>query len=131
MAQVLWVGEIFYVLTVALVKLSFLCFCLRIFPRREFRRIIHILMGVVALYGIAFTLVTVFNCTPVSYIWTNWDGEHTGKCINFNMFAWAHAAINILLDMILVGVPIPELLALSLSTKKKVFIIMMFSMGAL
>jgi hypothetical protein len=131
MAQVLWVGEIFYVLTVALVKLSFLCFCLRIFPRREFRRIIHILMGVVALYGIAFTLVTVFNCTPVSYIWTNWDGEHTGKCINFNLFAWAHAGINILLDMVLVGVPIPELLALSLSTKKKVFIIMMFSMGAL
>jgi hypothetical protein len=118
-------------LTVALIKLSFLCFCLRIFPKREFRRTIYILMGVVVAYGIAFTFVCVFNCTPMSYIWTSWDGEHTGKCINFNAFAWAHAGINIILDVILVGVPIPELLALSLSTKKKVFIILMFSMGAL
>ena len=118
-------------ITVALIKLSFLSFCLRIFPRKEFRRNTYILMGIVAAYGIAFAFVCIFNCIPMSTIWTNWDGEHTGKCINFNAFAWAHAIINIILDVVLVGVPIPELLALSLSTKKKVFIIMMFSMGTL
>ena len=39
--------------------------------------------------------------------------------------------MNIVLDIIVIGVPIPELLRLSLSTKKKVYIIMMFSIGTL
>jgi hypothetical protein len=84
-----------------------------------------------AAYGIAFTLTCVFNCTPVTYIWESWDGEHTGKCINFHVFAWAHAGINIALDVIIIGVPIPELLRLSMSGRKKIQVVLMFSVGAL
>jgi hypothetical protein len=118
-------------MAIALTKMSFLCFCLRIFPRKELRKLIYTLMAITAAYGTAFTITGLFNCTPVSYIWTSWDGEHTGKCINFHVFAWAHAAINIVLDLVILAVPIPELLRLSLSMKKKIYIIMMFSIGTL
>ncbi|KAF1831964.1 hypothetical protein BDW02DRAFT_504140 [Decorospora gaudefroyi] len=127
--QFTWLTEVFYFMAVALTKMSFLCFCLRIFPRVELRRTVYILLAVCLAYGIAFTITCLFNCTPVSYIWTSWDGEHTGRCINFHIFAWAHAGINIVLDVIVLAVPIPELLRLSLSLKKKMFIIMMFSIG--
>jgi hypothetical protein len=118
-------------MAVALTKISFLCFCLRIFPRKELRTTVYALAALSLAYGLAFTLTCVFNCTPISYIWENWDGEHTGKCINFHVFAWAHAGINITLDLIIIAVPIPELLRLSMSLKKKIQIIMMFSIGFL
>jgi hypothetical protein len=129
--QFTWLTEIFYFMAIAFTKLSFLFFCLRIFPRKELRLVVHALIGITVAYGLSFIIACIFNCTPVSYIWTSWDGEHTGTCINFHVFAWVHAAINIALDVMIIGVPIPELLRLSLSTKKKVYIIMMFSLGAL
>jgi hypothetical protein len=126
-----WLTEVFYFMAVAFTKVSFLCFCLRIFPRKELRIKVHVLVVVSLAYGAAFTITCLFNCTPISYIWENWDGEHTGKCINFHVFAWAHAAINIALDVLIIAIPIPELLRLSLSMKKKVQIIMMFGVGTL
>ncbi|KAH7112486.1 hypothetical protein B0J11DRAFT_185921 [Dendryphion nanum] len=125
-----WLTEVFYFMAVAFTKISFLFFCLRIFPRKELRTIIFALVGICFAYGIAFVVACLFNCSPVSYIWTNWDGEHSGTCFNFHVFAWAHAVINIVLDIVIIGIPIPELLKLSLSVKKKVYIIMMFSIGA-
>jgi hypothetical protein len=129
--QLTWLTEVFYFMAVAFTKISFLFFCLRIFPRQELRTTIFALIGISAAYGTAFTLTCLFNCLPVSYIWESWDGEHTGKCINFHIFAWAHAAINIVLDIIIMGVPMPELWRLSLSMKKKIYIMMMFSIGIL
>jgi hypothetical protein len=102
-------------MAVALAKMSFLCFCLRIFPGQGIRRKVYTLSGT----------------SPVNYTWQSWDGEHKGKCINFSIFAWAHAGINIALDVAIIGIPIPELLRLSMSLKKKVQVIMMFSVGAL
>lgn len=128
--QFTWLTEIFYFPALAFTKLSFLFFLLRIFPAQEFRRIVYMLIGASAACGTAFTLVCLFNCTPISYIWESWDGEHEGKCINFHIFAWVNAGINIILDVIIIAAPIPQLLRLSLSTKKKVYIIMMFSIGA-
>ncbi|KAF2851925.1 hypothetical protein T440DRAFT_447354 [Plenodomus tracheiphilus IPT5] len=128
--QFTWLTEVFYFMAIAFTKLSFLLFLLRIFPRQALRRTVHVLIGISAAYGVAFTVTCLFNCTPISYIWESWDGEHKGKCVNLHLFAWIHAGINIVLDGAILAVPIPELLRLSLSTKKKVYIIMMFSIGA-
>jgi hypothetical protein len=118
-------------MAVALTKMSFLCFCLRVFPRRELRTTLYTLLAVSTAYGLAFTLTCIFNCTPISYIWQNWDGEHSGKCINFHIFGWVHAGINIVLDVVIISVPIPELSRLSMSVRNKVQFVLMFSIGAL
>jgi len=120
-----------YSAALALAKISYLFFCLRIFPNREIRKWLFSIIALVAAHGTAFTLVAAFNCTPIRYIWQNWDGEHTGRCINFHIMAWVHAATNIALDLLMLGVPIPELLKLQMSTRRKVYIILMFSIGVL
>jgi len=120
-----------YASSVALTKISFLFFCLRIFPSRNIRIWLYGLIIVLAAHGFTFTIGTIFSCTPISYNWTHWDGEHKGKCINFNAFAWAHAVTNIVLDFVMLGIPVPVLLKLQLSMKKKIYIILMFSVGAL
>ncbi|USP81525.1 hypothetical protein yc1106_08799 [Curvularia clavata] len=124
-----WLTEIFYFIALTFAKISFLYFCLRIFPRRALRQRAYILIWVCVAYGLAFTLSCVFNCTPVSYIWHNWDGQHEGTCINFHIFAACHAAVNILLDILVLALPMPELLKLSMSQKNKIYVIMMFSIG--
>ncbi|KAF2709866.1 hypothetical protein K504DRAFT_429933 [Pleomassaria siparia CBS 279.74] len=124
-----WITEVFYFMAVAFTKISFLFFCLRIFPRKELRTTIFTLVAICTAYGIAFVVTCLFNCTPIPYIWESWDGEHTGKCIKLNIFAWVHAVMNIVLDVIIISVPIPELWGLSLNIKKKIHIMMMFSIG--
>lgn len=129
--QYTWLTEIFYFAAIGFTKMSFLFFFLRIFPNKEFRRVVTVLLAVCVAYIFAFVIATIFNCLPVHYIWENWDGEHEGSCMNFHVFAWVHAAVNIVLDLVIMGLPIPELLKLSLSTKKKTYLIMMFTVGIL
>ena len=76
--QYYFFGEIFYILALGVTKISILCFYLRVFPSKDFRRIIYGVMWLSVAYTVAFFFATTFQCTPVSYAWTQWDGLHTG-----------------------------------------------------
>ena len=127
-----YIQEIIYFVEVSLAKLTLLCFYIRIFPSTRVR---HLLLGTVVfncLFGVAFGLVAVFQCTPISYFWVMWDKEHTGgKCIDINAMSWANAAISILLDVWMLAIPLSQLRNLQLGWKKKVGVALMFSVGLL
>lgn len=63
--------------------------------------------------------------------WTGWTGETQGKCFDINIFAWAHASINIVLDIWIMALPLPTLRGLQLSTRKRINLMIMFSVGIL
>jgi hypothetical protein len=79
----------------------------------------------------AFGIAATFVCSPVSFSWTQWDGEHTGKCINNNSLAFSHAAHSILIDFITLSLPFTQIWRLHLAMKKKIGVLLMFSVGAL
>lgn len=112
-------------------KITILCLYLKVFPSKGFRTICFVTIGVCIVFALVFSLGTVFHCWPVSYGWTGWTGETKGHCINFNAFAWAHAIVNIILDLFVIILPIPQLLRLALGTRRKVHVILMFSVGFL
>jgi hypothetical protein len=93
--RIFYVMEILYFLDLALLKLSLLFFYQRIFPAREVRRVIWATIAFNCLFGATFVIVAIFQCRPISYYWTSWDGEHQGKCISVNGLGWANAAISI------------------------------------
>ncbi|KAI0143003.1 50S ribosomal protein L36e [Xylariaceae sp. FL1272] len=124
-----WLTEVLYFFLLGLTKTSLLLFYLRVFPDAEFKRTCYITMGVVIASAIAFTLTAIFYCTPISYIWTNWTGETKGTCINFNAFAWSHAVTSIVQDLWIIALPLPSLLKLQLGMRKKIHLILMFSVG--
>ncbi|KAI0811424.1 50S ribosomal protein L36e [Xylaria sp. FL0064] len=124
-----WVTEVLYFTLLALTKVSLLFFYLRVFPSQRFQRVCYITMGVVVAAGIAFTLTSILYCTPISYIWTGWTGETKGHCLNLNAFAWSHAVTSIVQDLWIIALPIPSLLKLQLGTRRKVHLILMFSVG--
>ncbi|XPS79832.1 hypothetical protein M3J09_011803 [Ascochyta lentis] len=79
---------------------------------------------------IAFGFAATFVCTPVSFAWKQWDGEHTGKCINNNSLAFTHAAHSIFVDFVTLSLPITQIWKLHLGMKKKIGVLLMFSVGA-
>jgi hypothetical protein len=129
--QYFWVSEIAYFSTLGFIKLSFLLFFLQIFPEKRFRKIVWAVIYFQIASMIAFGFAAAFVCTPVSFAWKQWDGEHTGKCINNNALAFTHAAHSILVDFITLSLPITQIWKLHLGMRKKIGVLLMFSVGAL
>ena len=126
-----YIIEILYFSDVALLKLTLLFFYLRIFPSQGVRRVFWGTIAFVTVYGIIFVFMGIFQCTPISYYWTNWDGEHTGHCLNVNSIGWANASISIALDFWMLAIPLWQLRSLRLHWKKKISVALMFVVGTL
>jgi len=91
-------------------------------------------MGVTAASGLAFSLAMVFQCTPIDSFWNFLEYNERGdawQCININACGWSHGAVTISLDLLLMVLPMPELLRLSLPWRKKLRVCIMFAMGGL
>jgi hypothetical protein len=103
-----------------MIKVSILCFYLRIFPQKLFRRIVYAVMAGNTLFGTAFILLSVFQCTPVSGAWTKWEGSVQAKCMDANALAWASATVNMFFDIVILILPLPELMRLFMPWERKV-----------
>ena len=126
-----YAGELVYDTTNAVTKLSILAFYLRIFTDRMFKRSVYVLMAFIVAF-LLFTLpATIFQCTPVSHVWTGWTGETKGHCFGVSTGTWIVSSVNITEDIAVILLPIPHLLKLSLSPKKKLQVIAMFCVGLL
>ncbi|XP_014554529.1 hypothetical protein COCVIDRAFT_104854 [Bipolaris victoriae FI3] len=128
-----WISVPFYGIEFGLGKIAFGLFYLRIFNDRHFRKLVWFAIVFTLLYTTAFAFLGIFICSPVSYFWWQWDlgGEHKGKCLNNNTIGFVTASFSIFTDLIMLGLPIPQIWALHLSTKKKVGVLFMFSIGFL
>ncbi|KAB5515327.1 hypothetical protein GE09DRAFT_1179506 [Coniochaeta sp. 2T2.1] len=145
-------GFFFYILgvlylpMVSLLKMSLLFFYLRIFFLGLAQTLLWGTIIFNAIYGIIFTFIGVFQCTPISYTWTKWDGEHEGTwyvkltyilfmssnifSLNINAIGWANASISIALDLWMLAIPLWCLRSLKLHWKKKIGVAAMFIVGS-
>ncbi|OLN88357.1 hypothetical protein CCHL11_00225 [Colletotrichum chlorophyti] len=121
--------ELLYLGALPVTKISILLFYLKIFPRKQIRVACWVLIGLNVAYFITFELISIFQCRPIEGAWRGWDKEFPAKCNNINIQGWMAAVLNILLDLGTLILPLRELSKLSLSTKKKVQILLMFSVG--
>ncbi|KAL4812172.1 hypothetical protein BDW67DRAFT_178966 [Aspergillus spinulosporus] len=120
-----------YIPCLAAIKISILLLYLRIFPNRNLRIATFVMLAIVSLWGVAYTLVIIWICSPRSYAWLGWDGEHSGTCLNSMAVQVSHAILNIVFDIIVLGMPLPVLLKLDMSKTKKAGVCMMFLTGSI
>ncbi|KAJ1331186.1 CFEM domain-containing protein [Microdochium nivale] len=121
--------ELMYLAIIPLTKMSILAFYLRIFPHKDFRRWVYVLMVGNALYLVAFEIITVVQCTPIEGAWLHWDGEFKATCRDLNLQAWIAAAVCLVLDVATLVLPLPKLWALNMSWRKKIQVLSMFGVG--
>ncbi|KAF2728073.1 hypothetical protein EJ04DRAFT_569846 [Polyplosphaeria fusca] len=124
-----YITQVLYYPVSGFTKLAFLFFYLRVFPHELFRKVVFGLIGTTLCYVVAFDFAMAFSTWPTSYTWTAWDGEHTGRSIDVHGLIYAGGAVNIALDVAILVAPIPELIRLTMSLKKKLAIVSIFSVG--
>lgn len=111
------------------VKYSILSLYVDIFPNRTFRYICYTIMGVSAVYFISVVVEGFALCTPVQF---NWDKSIPGgECHNQNMAYLAAGIMNLIVDVIIVVLPMPQLFGLKIPIAKRLGIASMFGLGAL
>lgn len=57
-------------------------------------------------------------CKPLSFFWEQFTGV-PGSCIDVNSFFLALGIINMIDDVIILAIPIPQILRLQMSARKK------------
>lgn len=129
--QYVWLTEIMYMITLGLTKIAILAFYLKVFPNEGFRRVCWVTVAVCLCSFPSFSIFTMFYCTPVSYTWEGWTGEVAGHCLSFNTFAWIQTSINIVLDTFILILPLPLVWRLNMGKRKRVLLMLMFSVGVL
>ena len=119
-----------YQIAEALCQLSILAFYLRIATSPKLQTTTYILMGIVTGFGIGNTGAMMFQCQPISFFWDGWKGGTSGLCtVDVRLFGFIRGAIEIMLDVAILSLPLPMLARLQMSWKKKVQIISMFAVG--
>jgi hypothetical protein len=120
-----------YIAAVPLTKISIIFLYLRIFRSKGFHYFAYALIATNVAYLVAFEVVSIFQCWPIQGAWRAWDGTFEAKCRNVNLQGWMSATFSIILDCFTLILPLPELYKLDMSMKKKVQIMLMFSVGVL
>ena len=81
--------------------------------------------------GTVFILVSIFQCLPVKAAWIGWDRTVQARCVSAHSVGWANGPINIILDVIILVLPLPGLMKLSMSKERKIHIVLIFGLGSL
>jgi hypothetical protein len=123
--------ELLYTLTLGFIKASILFFYLRIFPGQGIRIRVYVLMGLSFVFVSVYSLVLAFQCNPIRGAWLSWTGLHEAKCMRISLIGWSGAVVNIVMDCATILVPVPELFRLNMKWRKKIEILLMFTVGLL
>ncbi|KAL4916728.1 hypothetical protein BDW62DRAFT_218554 [Aspergillus aurantiobrunneus] len=127
--KLFFIEEVLYVICISLIKCSMLFLYLRLFPNKPLRLAIHVAIGITAAWAVGSFFAQVFSCSPISFYWNQWDGEHSGRCSSHNDLLLAHAIINIVLDVVVIALPMPILFKLQMSLEKRIGMCLMFAVG--
>lgn len=122
-----FIYQICYKMLGGFTKLTFCFLYLRIFNQRWFHKLVIAVATIVALGSLAFTLGTVFQCTPIHRAW---DRTISGHCTSNTAFWFSHAAFNSFFDIVVYLMPIPLIRTLKLAKGQKTGLISIFSLGA-
>ncbi|GAW21536.1 hypothetical protein ANO14919_110590 [Xylariales sp. No.14919] len=121
-----------YAGSVSFTKLSILLFYRRLFERGSLW--FHIRLGFAAFFTIGYLLsiwsVAAALCQPTEFFWTQFLG-HKGKCLDINASFLSLTVLNLVADLLVLVVPIPEILALQMTTKKKIGVCAVMLLGGL
>ncbi|KAF5964750.1 integral membrane protein [Fusarium coicis] len=126
-----YVAELFYYCNQLSLKFSILMFYWRVFASSNYiRRALYYVGLCIILWFISAFIVAALQCVPVQ---ANWDPiakqQPNVKCVDLNGFFFGTSIPNIVADLVLVLLPIPQVLQLKITLAQKCFVILFFLLG--
>lgn len=116
-----------------IIKLSIILLYIRVFSTAQlgFRRCIYAALFFTLALAATFIIVITAACRPLQYFWTRYDGFSEGTCIDLGSFFAAFSVLNVSLDLFLLALPIPMVLKLHMSARKKMIVCALMMLGIL
>lgn len=131
--QYLFALGIVYSLAAMTIKLSIILLYVRVFStaNNTFRRCIYAASFLTVALSVTFIIVILAACQPMEFFWTKYDGVSEGTCIDLGSFFVAFSIFNVSVDVFLLVLPIPLVLKLHMSARKKLIVCALMMLGIL
>ncbi|KAK1561734.1 uncharacterized protein LY79DRAFT_173838 [Colletotrichum navitas] len=127
--KLFYIDSSLYLLILGLARTSVLCFYVRLFPYERFCRPCYALLTIIATSTVIFIVLSIVQCVPISYNWEGWKGDFgPAKCLNLNLLSWSSSAIGIAFDTTILIMPLPLVVKIKSTPRRKFYIISMFSL---
>lgn len=121
-------ADILYTMSLLAIKISILQLYRSIFPGRGFTITTSVVGAGVIAWGVAVILVSIFQCNPIRGAW---DLTIPATCIPLPRFYLSNAVPNIVMDVIILALPIPNVWNLQMSIRQKFVVSSLFLLGGL
>ncbi|TLD27340.1 hypothetical protein PspLS_05124 [Pyricularia sp. CBS 133598] len=135
----IYVAEPIYMSSHAFLKASFLFFYLRVFGLVgsvsyffglcSMRPLLMGTLWVNLVIAIIIVGLSIGQCSPISFAWTQWAEDSSGTCIQSGKLLWAQAISSMLLDFWILALPLSQIARLHRSWPTKLGVAAMFSLG--
>ncbi|KAI1177355.1 hypothetical protein F4777DRAFT_542691 [Nemania sp. FL0916] len=120
-------AENLYALDIALLKLSILSLYQKLFKQyRWFYRSTWIVGFLVIAFGLCVILTSNLQCIPLA---ATWDPTIEATCINLGLSSLITYIANITIEIVILTMPIPAVLKLKVSRRRKWMLILTFATG--
>ncbi|PYI10933.1 hypothetical protein BO78DRAFT_426025 [Aspergillus sclerotiicarbonarius CBS 121057] len=128
-----WLGQMLYLWSSAVAKVSIALALLRLTVRRLHRIILWAVIGVVIAIGLMFWLVLLLDCRPISHFWLRVDPSNSGTCQPVRILlaiACLYSGITIFCDLTLGILPMFLIWRLQMNNRTKIALAGILSLGA-
>ncbi|TLS28034.1 hypothetical protein PpBr36_01395 [Pyricularia pennisetigena] len=135
----IYVAQPVYMSGMAFLKASFLFFYLRVFGLVgsvsyffglcSMRPLLLGTLWVNLVIALVIVGLSVGQCSPISYSWTQWVEAGPGSCMETGKLLWAQAITSMLLDFWILALPLSQIARLHRSLPTKLGVAAMFSLG--
>lgn len=120
--------ELIYVTCLFTIKISILSLYYRLFSSlsRTFNTAVYVVAGLTVVGWVTAFLIFVLQCKPVAYAF---DQSMKGHCVDFNAMCVVTSAINVVINILLLTLPLPVVWHLQVSKCRKLAISGLFLLG--
>ncbi|RHZ63772.1 uncharacterized protein CDV56_107339 [Aspergillus thermomutatus] len=128
-----WLGQMLYIWSSAITKVSISMALLRLTVRRLHRIILWTVIALSIAIGLMFWFVLLLDCNPVSYFWLRVNPLISGKCMSTDVLlaiAYLYSSLTIFCDLTLGIMPALLVWNLQMNRKTKIALGSILSLGA-
>ncbi|KAJ5801962.1 uncharacterized protein N7503_004412 [Penicillium pulvis] len=127
-----WLGQIFYVITCVVAKISIIITLLRITVDRVHAYILYAAITLATAVGLIFFFFTIFQCSPVEFFWNRLT--ETGTCISTDLLidiAYLYSVGAAVTDLTIGLLPVALIWNLRMNQRTKAAIVGILGVGCI
>lgn len=131
--QAFFFGELFYILTTAVTRVSIAMLLLRIAVKVWHRNILLVTTFVTIVFNTFLFFYALFQCGPISYFWTRTTQPFGGQCIptqRLIVVTLITSSISAAADLVCALLPVAMLWNVKIQRRTKILVAVLLGMGA-